>query len=179
MTRRITTLNIKCLFDTFTLDAETGLLYWRARGNARWDARYAGEQAFTATSARGYKVGKVLGYPTQAHTIVFAMTHGRWPDGDVDHKNGDRADNRPDNLRECTRSQNMQNRGSTRSGTSRFKGVSWCRQTGKWRASIKVHGKVRQLGRFTNEIDAAKSYDRACADVHGEFAKLNFCKVPA
>lgn len=179
MRRRIETLNTSCLHDVLRADYDTGCLYWKARGNPSWDRRYADRPAFTAMSAHGYLVGKVLGVATQAHTVMFAMVHGRWPTGDIDHIDGNRADNRPVNLRECSRSQNMQNRGATRKGASRFKGVSWCAQTRKWRASIKVDGKVRQLGRYTDERAAAEAYDAACAAAHGEFAKLNFCKVPA
>ncbi|HXF60743.1 MAG TPA: HNH endonuclease signature motif containing protein [Caldilineaceae bacterium] len=93
------------------------------------------------------------------------------PGYDVDHINHDRLDNRRANLRLATRSQNNANSGP-RPGASRFKGVS--RHEGAWRAEICVNGKRRRLGRYRNEIAAAKAYDRAAWAAWGEFAYLNF-----
>jgi hypothetical protein len=91
----------------------------------------------------------------------------------VDHRNGDGLDNRRDNLRPATHSQNCYNRRKTRSKTSsRFIGVSF--HINRWRAYIRYKGKRIWLGRFANEIDAAKAYDAAAKKYYGEFARLNF-----
>ncbi len=97
---------------------------------------------------------------------------------DVDHKNGDKLDNRKSNLRAATDSLNMANQ-KIRSTpkTSRFKGVCWDKRLQKWRAHIKCaligmkHQK--ELGRFDDETEAAKAYNRAAIRLFGEFAKLN------
>jgi hypothetical protein len=95
----------------------------------------------------------------------------------VDHKNGDSLDNRRANLRLATRSQNMCNRRKTKSKTSsRFMGVSFHKQKGKWAAYINLHNKRIWLGRFKTEIEAAKAYDEAAKKYHGEFARLNFAE---
>lgn len=89
----------------------------------------------------------------------------------ADHRNNDGLDNRRFNLRVCTNQQNLMNQRSFR-GTSRFKGVS--RRGRKWRAYIMVSAKQIQLGRFEDEIDAARAYDRAAIQYFGEFARPNF-----
>lgn len=90
----------------------------------------------------------------------------------VDHINGDGLDNRKVNLRTATAQQNSWN--SRGYGKSKYKGIWQVRETGKWCARIKVNGKVRNLGRFGDEVEAAKAYDRAARKEHGGFAKLNF-----
>ncbi len=93
----------------------------------------------------------------------------------VDHRNNDGLDNRRQNLRLATPSQNMCNRRKRTSKTSsRFIGVCFDKGTGRWCAHIKAEGKTKWLGRFSSEIDAAKARDNAARQYHGEFARLNF-----
>ena len=93
----------------------------------------------------------------------------------VDHRNTDTLDNRRSNLRLATHSQNSCNRRKTSSKTSsRFRGVCFDKSRGRWSAHIRFHGKRMRLGRFKNEIDAAKAYDAAALEYHKEFARLNF-----
>jgi len=93
----------------------------------------------------------------------------------VDHRNNNGLDNRMENLRLATHAQNMQNRGKTRLKTSsQFIGVHLDKRGNNWKVQINHQGKAIFIGRFDNEIDAAKAYDRAAIKYHGEFAKLNF-----
>lgn len=73
---------------------------------------------------------------------------------EVDHINRDRLDNRRCNLRVVTHAQNGQNV-PAQGGTSPHRGVSFCRQTGRWRAHVMIDGKQNQLGRFDTEQEAA------------------------
>ena len=91
-----------------------------------------------------------------------------------DHINRDGLDNRWRNLRNCTKAQNNLNRGSERGSTSRYKGVYWHKGVGKWVATIKAGGRRRHLGYFADEAEAARAYDAAAAEHHGEHAALNF-----
>jgi hypothetical protein len=93
----------------------------------------------------------------------------------TDHINRDGMDNRSANLRAATHSQNLCN-SRRRRGTksSKYKGVSWKKQTCKWSANIGFEYKDIHLGSFNSEVDAAKAYDEAAKKYHGEFACLNF-----
>ena len=89
----------------------------------------------------------------------------------VDHINRNGLDNREDNLRNCTRFQNYQNR-YWPAGQSQFRGVHPVGD--KWQASIVYRGETLYLGLFDDEIEAAKARDRKAYELAGEFAYLNF-----
>lgn len=91
----------------------------------------------------------------------------------VDHRNSDGLDDRRENLRLCSQSQNNMNRRKLR-GTSRYKGVSWSRANKKWQTHIKINRKSMALGHFADETDAARAYDAAAIRLFGDFARLNF-----
>jgi hypothetical protein len=65
----------------------------------------------------------------------------------------------------------MANQSKNRPGSSQYKGIYWDSSRGKWRA--KIAGSI-DLGRFDNEIDAAKAYDEAARRYYGDFARTNF-----
>ena len=92
-------------------------------------------------------------------------------DKDTDHINRDQLDNRRENLRVCTRTQNQYNRGTW--GVSPFRGVSWFKETEKWRAKITKGGHSIHIGYFYSERDAARAYDLKATELFGEFAFLN------
>ncbi len=90
----------------------------------------------------------------------------------TDHINHNGLDNRKENLRACTRSQNLGNR-LIQKHSSRFKGVSFYRPTGKWAAYIGINKKKQHLGYFQKEEDAALEYDRNAKRVFGSFSRTN------
>lgn len=109
------------------------------------------------------------------HTYLHHLVNGRPPLGlQTDHRNGNGLDNRKQNLRFATKSQNGANAGKYSNNLSGFKGVSRCSDREKWRAQITSNGRVFNLGHFDSPIEAAKVYDKAAKKFHGEFAKLNF-----
>jgi len=98
------------------------------------------------------------------------------PDGLVcDHINGRTLDNRKANLRSATCSQNIWNsRKTSRAGYSKYKGITFYKRQQNWGAQICVNHRRIFLGKFKDEIQAAKEYDKAARKYFGEFAKLNF-----
>ena len=94
----------------------------------------------------------------------------------VDHKNGNGLDNRRKNLRICTMSENMMNRGKTKVHSGKFKGVYDCgdSKTNPYTAKIQKDGKVYHLGHYKTPEEAAKTYDAKAKELHGEFGRLNF-----
>lgn len=117
---------------------------------------------------RGYVVASVQGNVYRVHRLIFLWHYGVMPE-QIDHINGLRNDNRIENLRPATSSENAQNRiASSISGT---KGVYWHKQINRWVASICVNRKNIHLGSFEN-IDAAKAVAmQARKKLHGSFAK--------
>ena len=93
---------------------------------------------------------------------------------DVDHINHNSLDNRKINLRACTRTQNMMNATFRKKSFSKYKGVSLCKDGINFRARIKINKIEIQIGRFANEIEAAKAYDEAAKKYYGEFCYINF-----
>jgi hypothetical protein len=90
---------------------------------------------------------------------------------DVDHKDGDGLNNRRDNLRPATKSQNMRNRRMGCNNTSGFKGVYLHKESGKWVAQIKSGSKPKYLGIFTSPEEAHAAYCTASRELHGEFGR--------
>lgn len=183
----MTPIPVSTLRQLLRCDFETGRLFWLPRGEewfsdgghakahscAKWNAKLAGKEAFTATSHER-KEGRIFGKGYRAHRVIWALAHGEWPSDEIDHINRDPSDNRLTNLRACTHAENMRNQSSTRGSTSRFIGVSKAADRAKWSAIISPQGKAIPLGRFAREEDAARAYDRAAAKHFGAFANLNF-----
>lgn len=92
----------------------------------------------------------------------------------VDHKDHNGLNNQKSNLREATHTQNLANTYKYKhNGTSKYKGVSLEKTSGKWKARIGVGNKVIALGRFDKESDAAICYNDAALKYFGEFASIN------
>lgn len=164
-------------------EPETGRLFWkeevpeelfRSRQAFRvWQSRCPGKEAFLAKHDFGYLQGKIFGVLHFAHSVAWAIHHGEAPPGLIDHANGNGADNRAKNLRDATPLQNLANTKLPRANTSGLKGVSWRASKGRWRATIREHGRHRHLGYFDDPLEAAAAYDRAALELHGEFARTN------
>jgi hypothetical protein len=92
----------------------------------------------------------------------------------VDHRDRNGLNNTKRNLRLATHSQNCCNRIHPGNRSSQYRGVGRYKDKRKYRASICVKGKKTHLGYFESEEDAARAYDKAAKELHGEFAVLNF-----
>ena len=96
---------------------------------------------------------------------------------EIDHKNLDSLDNRKNNLRICTRAENIHNAEVRKNCKSGLKGVSLASETRrkkKWRARVRVNGKEKVIGYFFTKEEAGEAFDKEAKKYHGEFARLNF-----
>lgn len=110
------------------------------------------------------------------HRVIMARIVGRVLKSHeiVDHIDGNGLNNCRINLRLCTRAEDLRNRRMPKHNTSGYKGVSWDKQRGMWIAIIRAHKTRHYLGHYDDPIEAAKAYDTAARDLHGDFARLNF-----
>lgn len=162
------TLTQERLKELLRYDPETGLFYWlvaRKRGGAIGDL--AGH-----TSRQGYVVLGVDGKHYKAHRLAWLYFHGEMPTAELDHINLNKSDNRVENLRLASRSQNRSNTRAYKNSASGQKGVSLHGMTGRWQASISANGKQKYLGLFDNRDDAVVAYACAANEMHGEFARV-------
>lgn len=97
--------------------------------------------------------------------------------GNVDHKNHNTLDNRRQNIRKATMSQNHGNMKKCKRNRSGFKGVRWCKDRNKWQATLMCDGKYVEIRRFDTPEEAAHAYDAAAIKYFGEFAHVNFKSI--
>ncbi|MCK5604153.1 HNH endonuclease [Candidatus Pacearchaeota archaeon] len=94
----------------------------------------------------------------------------------TDHINGNGLDNRRSNLRKCTHQENMFNKKKYKNNKCGYKGVYWSPHHSKWRVTLYKYKKRFYIGYYRDLIEAAKAYNEAAIEHHGEFARLN--KLP-
>ncbi len=163
-------LTAERLRELIRYDPDTGVFIWLkppTRGRAKPGA-IAGSKV--AAKKGGWRINYRRYRRVSAGRLAFLYMKGRWPVGDAEHEDRDRTNNRWVNLREATRSQNHANRG-TFEHSAPFKGVSFDKQTGKWRARIRVNYVLIDLGRHETPDAAHAAYVAAARQHFGEFAR--------
>lgn len=166
------------LAQLFRYDPADGRLFWRKRdarffaatrkysadrAAAAWNAKHAGREALTSTDGKGYLCGALFKRIVRAHRIIWKLCTGDDAD-QIDHINGDRADNRISNLRGATNQDNHKNMRRFSSNKSGTTGVLWFARTGRWRSEITVDGKNIHLGYFLRKDDAIAARQTAEAE---------------
>jgi hypothetical protein len=162
---RVKEMDINKVRTLIAYDPDTGMFTWLPRGNPQWDGKWAGKKAGTVNGP-GYCVFELENRPFLAHRVAWAISHGRWPANQIDHIDGDRANNRLSNLREATVRENHQNRSRHTSNTSGYLGVYWHAPTKKWQAKIMVNGNTHHLGVFDCPAKAHAAYLVAKRQLH-------------
>jgi hypothetical protein len=115
----------------------------------------------------GYLQIGIGGHKFYAHRLAWLWVNGQWPDGDLDHRDTNRANNAIGNLRPATQTENNRNTRASRSASG-LKGVSRHPRSG-WRAKITVEGRSVFLGRFATPQEAHAAYCEAARKAFGEF----------
>lgn len=128
-------------------------------------------KAATCKTAYGHLQMAVDGWNYPVHRLAWLYMNGEWPEGVIDHIDGNPANNTFNNLRQASYVENAQNiRGAHKDSKSGFLGVcpSW---GGKWKAQIMINGKNKHLGRFATAEEAHSVYMKAKFE-HHEFSRL-------
>lgn len=165
--RRVKLLTQARLRRLFNYDPETGVFVRRVRrGNKR-----AGSVAGVG-DGKGYIRIMVDGTQYRAHRLAWLYVTGKWPRKQIDHVNCVKDDNRFDNLREASNTENSRNAPTRADNTSGHKGVYWHVMSGKWMARITVDRRRVHLGIFAHLEDAAAAYVEASARLHKDFGRV-------
>lgn len=144
-------LSQQALKDVLHYDPLTGVFTWKVSTAPRM---HVGDPAGYVKRQTGYSTIRVLGGRYAAHRLAFLYMSGVTPKADVDHINGNRSDNRWDNLREVTRVENTRNRKIPSSNTSGVIGVYWGAARNRWVATISLAQKNVVVGAFKDFADA-------------------------
>jgi hypothetical protein len=120
----------------------------------------------------GYIKFQLKGKNYRVHRLIYLMVHKTLPKY-IDHINGNRADNRIENLREASKTNNNQNSSIRSDNTSGTRGVSWNSQTNSWRVTIYVEGKQKHLGLFKDLELATLVAEEASIKFYKEFSPIN------
>lgn len=148
-------------------DYRDGYLYWKSKVNS-WTP--VGKRAGTIRPD-GYLDISINRKKHLAHVLIWVWHNGDIPDDMfIDHIDCNRLNNKIENLRLCTRSQNNQNALIRKDNSSGIKGVSLHKRTGKWQAHISVNSKLLYLGLFATKELAEEAITEARNIFHKDFA---------
>lgn len=146
---------------------ETGVFTWKEKTGKK--VRVGHEVG--SVHSQGYIEAMIDRKRWFLHRLAWFYVHGEVPPQQIDHINGNRADNRIGNLRVASQQQNSGNMRIRSSNQSGLKGVYWRKDLNRWSASIHVNYKTKNLGLFETKEDAHAAYMRAAAKTFGEFAR--------
>ena len=145
---------------------EDGRLIWKVAANSR-----AAKGSMAGHKRKdGYMMVSFGGKKYLAHRVIWLLVHGYWPKY-IDHMDGDPGNNRMQNLRECSHSENMRNRKLPKNNTSGVKGVTWHKVYQKWQAQVGVDGDNVAVGRYDTVDEAAAAVKAAREKFHGMFSR--------
>lgn len=163
-------LTVERLRELLHYDPETGVFTWKVnRGHMARAGLVAGN-----LRSDGYRQIKVDGVLYRAHRLAWFHVTSKWPEGDLDHENLRKDDNRFDNLRPATDSQNKANVSANSNNRLGVKGVYFRGHLSRpFVASIQVNGRKRHLGCFETAEEAGAAYALAASSHFGEFARMH------
>lgn len=168
MVSEVTQADVRELLD---YDPETGVFTWRDHRSSRVRA---GDVA-GHVGRNGYRRIKIGGVHYLAHRLAWLYMTGGWPPEEVDHRNGCKDDNRFDNLRCASSSQNKWNKGANITNPLGLRGVTHVKRglSKPYRAVIKVGEQSRHLGYFETAEEAHEAYLAEAIRHHGDFVKVS------
>ena len=150
---------VEILKKRMTYNTDTGVMTWHDCSLNQGKIR--GKEAGHLNKKTSYRYININKFKILAHRAAWAVHHGHFPAGYIDHINGDPTDNRLCNLRQCRAIENSRNTKMQSHNKSGFTGVSWHKTSGTWRAYIGVEGRQVNLGSFGDIKDAIRERRKA------------------
>lgn len=154
------------LKEVLNYDPETGLFSWVERARGRQFDKPPGCYKFRYVHIR---IDNVQYY---AHMLAWLYVTGEYPEFELDHKDTNKKNNKFDNLRPATKSENGWNKNLMSNNTSGIKGVNWDKQLSKWKVGSQYKNKRYHLGYFDDIEEATEVYRKFCEEKHAEFLNL-------
>jgi hypothetical protein len=154
---------------------DTGKFFWRVNRNSFGGKVKVGVEAGTNATNDGQRFYREITVDRKrykAHRLAWFYVHGKWPPHHIDHINGDGLDNRINNLRLATNSQNAANNRRKKAAASGLKGAYKATTGPLWFSHIYVGGKKIYLGSYPTAEEAHMAYAEAAKRYHGEFARV-------
>lgn len=145
-------LSIERVRELLSFDPDTGIFRWRVNRN-----RHAAGTVAGTPGSSGHILIRIDGTNYLSHRLAWLVTHGAWPPDQIDHANGNPADNRLSNLRPCTHAENMQNQKTRSDNALGLTGVTR-RSARTFAAEITHNGKRHRLGSFKTAAAASAAY---------------------
>lgn len=160
-------LTAETLRSLLVYNSESGIFHWRVSALRRPVGSVAGK-----TKKYGYREIRIYGRDYAAHRLAWLYVYGEWPNGSLDHADGDKINNAISNLRIATASENGANAKRSLRNKSGYKGVSFCTRSQKWRAFIVINCKGYHLGLHSTPEEAYAAYCSAAITLREEFARV-------
>jgi hypothetical protein len=154
-------------------DPATGVFTWLVRRGMCGAGAVAGSTKHKKPSDIFYREIQINRRQYQAHRLAIFYMTGEWPSAYVDHCDGNGLNNRWENIRQATASENLANSKLRLNSTSGFKGATWHRRVGRWQSSIKKDGRSFYLGLFDTPEEAHEAYMTKAIELFGAFARAS------
>jgi hypothetical protein len=152
-------------------DYKDGHLYWKITKGQKKEGKIAGSLLRKYGNKTDYWRIGINGKNLKAHRLIWIYHYNYLP-AMLDHIDGNGLNNKIENLRPTTPAQNVQNRKISPKNKCGIKGVSWDKNTKKWRAIINAFGKQIYVGRFIELKEAEQAINKARLQLHGQFARF-------
>lgn len=160
-------ITINRIKELLLYESETGVFRWKEMRGGSPHGSIAGSIKWN-----GYHSIMVDEKNYMAHRLAWLYVYDEWSTIDIDHIDGNRSNNKIENLRLASRSQNNINSGPPKNNTSGIRGVYWHKKAGKFTASIGVNGKSLYLGLFSSREEALSARLSAEIKYYGEYARV-------
>jgi len=161
------------LKESVDYDPDTGIFHWKKERPLNhffselyckaWSSRFGGKELKAGDQGYVYVQLNYHGRKkrVRAHRLAWAFVHGTWPENQIDHINGDRADNRIVNLRVVTNAENGRNRKLSKNNSSGYNGIYKTKRNNSWHVEIHYNKRRIFLGQFEKLEDAVRARKEA------------------